>query len=206
MAKQATSIWCTRSPWVGIVEAGHIGASGKPGVTVLTLDELGLATLMAGQNSMSLERSIKRLVGLDLPRKPSIVQSEAHGLIWSGPGRWLLLARKRAGFSDLLSPLSLDAAVSDQSDGRAALRISGERVREVLAKGSMVDLHSAAFPIGATALTSFAHIGVQLWRTADGVDGAVFEILVARSMAASFWSWFTASAAQFGCRVTIGRG
>ena len=69
----------------------------------------------------------------------------------------------------------------------------------------MVDLHPSVFPVGATSLTSFAQIGVQLWRTEDGPDGAVFEILVARSMAGSFWSWFAASAAEFGCRVTIGR-
>src|SRR5262245_30617752 len=106
MAEQATSMWRGRSSWLGIAEAGHIGVNGKPGVTVVTSDELGLATLITGHNSTGLERSIKRLVGLDLPRKPSIVQSEAHGLVWSGPDRWLLLARKRAGFSVLLAPLS----------------------------------------------------------------------------------------------------
>jgi sarcosine oxidase gamma subunit len=55
-------------------------------------------------------------------------------------------------------------------------------------------------------LTSIAHIGVHLWRLDDGPDGSVFEIMVARSMVGSFWSWFAASAAEFGCRVTTGRG
>ena len=87
---------------------------------------------------------------------------------------------------------------------RAALRVSGARAREVLAKGSIVDLHPSVFPVGTTALTSFAHIGVQLWRTEDGPEGVVFEILAARSMAGSFWSWFAASVAEFGCRVKIG--
>lgn len=206
MAEQATSIWRTRGPWAGIAEAGQIGASGKAGVTVLTLDGLGIATLIAGPDSTRLERATKRLVGLDLPRKPSVVLSGTHGLVWSGPDKWLLLARKRAGFSDLLASLSVDAAVSDQSHARAVLRLSGGRVREVLAKGSMVDLHPTVFPVGATALTSFAHLGVQLWRADDGPDGAVFEILLARSMAGSFWSWFATSAAEFGCRVTTSRG
>ena len=206
MAEHATIVWRPRDAWLGIAEAGQIGAAGKPGVSVLTLGDMGFATLIAGAGSADLERTTKRLIGLDLPRTPSAVLSGMHGLVWAGPDQWLLIARQRAGLSDLLASLSADAAVSDQSHARAALRVSGARAREVLAKGSMVDLHPSVFPVGATALTSFAQIGVQLWRTEDGPDGAIFEILVARSMAGSFWSWFAASAAEFGCRVTIGRG
>jgi methylglutamate dehydrogenase subunit D len=206
MAEYATSGWRPRDAWLCIAEAGQIGATGKPGVSVLTLDDMGFATLIVGAGSADLGRATKRLIGLDLPRTPSAVLSSMHGLVWAGPDQWLLVARQRAGFSDLLASLSADAAVSDQSHARAALRVSGARVREVLAKGSMVDLHSSVFPVGSTALTSLAQIGVQLWRSEDGPDGAVFEILVARSMAGSFWSWFAASAAEFGCSVTIGRG
>ncbi|WGR93418.1 sarcosine oxidase subunit gamma [Bradyrhizobium sp. ISRA443] len=206
MPEQATSIWRTRDAWAGIAEAGQIGTAGKSGVTASTLGNLGLATLIAAGDSADLDRATKRLIGLDLPRGPSAALSSTHGLVWSGPDQWLLVAGQRAGFPDLLASLSDHAAVSDQSHARAVLRVSGARVREILAKGSMVDLHSSAFPVGATALTSFAHVGLQLWRTEDGPDGAVFEILVPRSMARSFWSWFAASAAEFGCRVAIGGG
>jgi sarcosine oxidase subunit gamma len=206
MAEQATSIWRPRDAWAGVAEAGQIGATGKPGVTALTLGDMGFATLIAAPGSTGLERATKRLIGLDLPRTPSAVLSGTHGVIWAGPDQWLLVTRQRTGFSDLLASLSADAAVSDQSHARAALGVSGARVREVLAKGSMVDLHPSVFPVGAAALTSFAHIGLQLWRTEDGPDGATFEIVVARSVAGSFWSWFAASAAEFGCRVTVDRG
>lgn len=205
MAEQLTSTWRSRGSWAGIAEAGQLGESGAPGVTAITLEGLGLATLIADPSSAGLELTTKRLLGLELPRKPSAVLSDTHGLVWSGPDQWMLVAQKRASFSDLLASLSADAAVSDQSHARAALRLSGKRIRELLAKGSMVDIHPTAFPVGAAALTSFAHVGVQFWRTDDGPDGAVFEILVARSMAGSFWSWFAASAAEFGCRVTSGQ-
>ena len=206
MAEQATPIWRPRDAWAGVAEAGQIGATGKPGVTALLLGDMGFATLIAAPGSVGLERAAKRLIGLDLPRTPSTTLSDTHGLIWAGPDQWLLMARQRSGFSELLASLSADAAVSDQSHARATLRVSGARVREALAKGSMVDLHPSVFPVGAAALTSFAHVGVQLWRTEDGPDGAIFEILVARSMAGSFWSWFAASVAEFGCRVTVERG
>lgn len=205
MADQATFIWRPCGALAGLAKAGQIGVTGDPGVTVLTLERLGLATLIAAPGSTDLERASKRLIGLDLPHRPFITLSATHGLAWSGPGQWLLLARKRVGFADLLTSFSNFAAVSDQSHARVALRLSGPRVRDLLAKGSMVDLHSGTFPVGATALTSFAHIGVQLWRTDDGPDGPVFEMLIARSIASSFWSWLTSSAAEFGCRVDIHR-
>ncbi|MCK1635225.1 sarcosine oxidase subunit gamma family protein [Bradyrhizobium sp. 162] len=205
MVEQETATWRARGAWAGIAEPGQIGARGDPDITAVTLDDAGFATLIASSGSADLELAIKRTIGLDLPRRPLVSLSNAHGLAWAGPDQWLLVARQRAGFSDVLASLSGFAAVSDQSHGRAALRVSGRRVRQALAKGAMIDLHSSVFPVGATALTSFAHIGVQLWRTEDGPDGAVFELLVARSMAGSFWSWFTASAAEFGCHVTCGR-
>ncbi|WP_352503887.1 sarcosine oxidase subunit gamma family protein [Mesorhizobium sp. M0012] len=204
MAKQSTSIWRTQSAWAGLADTGRFGASGAPGVTVLTLEGLGFASLIENPNSAALERATKRLLDVDLPREASVVLSDTHGFVWSGPDRWLLLTRNRARFPELLASLSADAAVSDQSHAWAALRLSGRRIREVLAKGSMIDVHPSVFPVGAAALTNFAHIGVQFWRIEDGPDGAAFEILVPRSMTRSFWSWFAASAAEFGYRVTIG--
>ncbi|WP_439397362.1 sarcosine oxidase subunit gamma [Bradyrhizobium sp. PMVTL-01] len=201
MAEQATSIWRPRSAWAGIVDAGQIGAVAKAEVTVLTLEDMGFATLIVPPGSTDLASATKRMIGLDLPKKTFVSLSSTHGVAWAGADQWLLFARGQAGFADLLKLFSDHAAVSDQSHARAALRLSGPRVREVLAKGSMVDLHPSAFPVGATALTSFAHVDVQLWRTDDGPEGPIFEILVPRSMAASFCAWFTASAAEFGCRI-----
>lgn len=202
MADQATYTWRPRDAWAGIVKGGKVRAAGEPGVTVLFPADLQIATLIATPDSTGLGLLTKQLVGLDLPQGPRIVTTDTHGLAWSGPGQWMLLARQRTDFSGLTRLLSEEAAVSDQSHARAALCISGKCAREVLAKGAMIDLHAKAFPVGATALTSFAHIGVQLWRADDGGDGPVFNILVPRSMAGSFWSWFAASAAEFGCKVT----
>jgi len=62
-----------------------------------------------------------------------------------------------------------------------------------------------AFPPGAAAMTSIAHIGVCLWRVDElaHASEAVFDILVARSFAGSFWSWAEASAAEFGSSVAF---
>ncbi|MDX3808693.1 sarcosine oxidase subunit gamma [Bosea thiooxidans] len=199
--------WTPRGAWAGIAQAGQIGAAGPAGVTATLLDGFGLATLIAAPGgTAALSGLVESRAGIALPATPKIASGASHDAIWSGPEQWLLRATARDGFAGLLEALSTQAAVSDQSDARAAVRLSGSCVRNVLAKGVMLDLHPSAFAVGDVALTSIAHVGVHLWRLADGPEGSVFEIMVARSMAGSFWSWFAASAAEFGCRVSTGRG
>jgi len=209
MAETAT-IWAPRSAWAGIARAGQVGAAGPAGVTATLQGGFGLATLIAAPGgAAALSKLVASRVGVALPAAPRIVSRASHDAIWSGPDQWLLRAATHIGFAELLEALSVQAAVSEQSGARAAVRLSGPRIRDALAKGVMLDLHPAAFAVGDVAVTSVAHIGVHLWRLDDGPDGPVFEIMVARSMLGSFWSWFAASAAEFGCRVvdrTMGRG
>ncbi len=133
---------------------------------------------------------------------PRAVQQGDHQLVWSGPGQWLYIGPGRAAIASLAARLQGLAAVSDQSDARAMLRISGPRARDALAKGCMIDLHPRAFATGHTALTSIAHIGVQLWQVGDAPS---YDIIVFRSMAASFWSWLSTASAEFGCEIASGR-
>jgi sarcosine oxidase subunit gamma len=208
MSDLATA-WAPRGPWASIVSAGPLGAPGQTGVVITTRDGLGIASLIVAEGGTpALARAVKARFGLDLPSSPRAVRSASHALVWAGAGQWLLIAESRNGFTEDLAALSCLVAVADQSDSRAALRLSGARIRDALAKGCMLDLHASAFPPGFAALTSIAYIGVHLWRAADGPDDeAVFEIMVPRSMAGSFWSWLSASAAEFGCTAALsGRG
>jgi methylglutamate dehydrogenase subunit D len=203
------TVWTPQGPWSCILPAGHLGAPGEVGIVVTARDGLGMASLIVAEGGeAALAQSVKAHFGLDLPSTPRAARSATHALVWAGPGQWLLIAEDRSGFAEDLAALSHLAAVADQSDSRAALRLSGTRIRDALAKGCMLDLHASAFPPGFAALTSIAHISVHLWRVDDGPDDeAVFEIMVPRSVAGSFWSWLSASAAEFGCTVaTTGRG
>jgi methylglutamate dehydrogenase subunit D len=196
--------WPRRGAWADVLTESVADAARPVGVHVIAREGLGIASILARRGGeAALAALVRARYGLDLPTVPRADRSPAHAFIWAGPGQWLLVAERREDFTEL----SGLAAVSDQSDARATLRISGAKVRDMLAKGCMIDLHPAAFPPGAAAMTSIAHIGVHLWRldthAGDGDGDAVFDILVARSMAASFWSWAKASAAEYGCHVTI---
>ena len=59
-------------------------------------------------------------------------------------------------------------------------------------------LQGHTFQPGSAALTAIALIGVQLWQVDDT---PTYDLAVFRSMAGSFWSWLSASAAEFGVEV-----
>jgi len=54
-------------------------------------------------------------------------------------------------------------------------------------------------PAGGAATSTLSHMGVLVWR--EGEEQA-YDIALFRSVAASFWRWLDASAAEFGYDVT----
>lgn len=158
------------------------------GVIVTERTDLALATVIARAGAAaSLAARLKERRGMNLP---------------IGPGTWL--ATQEGATTGWLSALRTElgdlAAISDQSDGLAVLRLTGPAVRDELAKLVFIDLHPAAFDVGHVACTVAAHVGVTLWRLQDGANGATFELAVPRSYSASFRHALSVSAAEFGLR------
>ncbi len=104
--------------------------------------------------------------------------------------------------TSLTDALGEYAAISDQSDGQAVLRVSGPKARDALCKLVPIDLHPRIFRNGDVAVTVAGHIAATLWRLNDEPNGqAVFEIAVFRSLAQSFWTALSESAAEFGFKM-----
>ena len=202
MAEHAT-LWRPRGAWDLYAHPGRHGRrEGPAGVTVTPREGLALASVTAVDGAEDrLAEAIQGRFGLSLPEPGAALFSGETGLIWSGPGQWLALGPARGDLDGLGETLKDLAAVADQSDGRAVLRLSGADARRVLEKGVSVDLHPRALRPGRTAVTAIAHIGVQLWQRDDR---PTYEIAVARSFAGSLWSWLDEAAAEFGCEVRAG--
>lgn len=181
-------------------------STGSAAVRVIPRDELGIATMIASRGGgAALAERIHKLFGVELPGGPRRVPEGPAAFTGVGPGVWLV-TREGEAVDDFAESLAREvgdiAAVSDQSDALAVLRISGPRVRAALCKLLPVDLHPRAFSIGDAAVTTAAHIGVTLWRLQDDpADSSVFELAVPRSMAESFWEALSAAAAEFGIEV-----
>ena len=176
---------------------------GPPGVTIAERVDLGLATVMArkGQAAALRDAVQARLWA----RPPRLVAASSPGRRpgSSAPGRdsgW----RCRSSCRTATSPPTLSAklqglaSISDQSDGRAVVRISGPRARDVLAKGLPIDLDPSVFAPGSAATSVISLMGVTLWQVDDA---PTYDIAVFRSLAGSFWKWLTDSAAEYGYTV-----
>lgn len=194
------SAWSSRLPVTGV--ALGAGPGGAPGVTALIRDGLGLAAVMAGKGAASaLAGRVRTIFKLDLPTDPRRAAADGLALVGTGPGAWLAVADRggNALAVTLARELAGFATVTDQSDGYFMVRLAGPRVRETLAKLVPVDVHERSFAVDAAASTVVAHIGVTLWRREDAPDAIpVFEIVLFRSLAQSFWHALAEAAAEFG--------
>jgi sarcosine oxidase subunit gamma len=179
-------------------------AAGR-GVIVSDRDGLGIATVLVRNGQAdALAARVKDMFGIDLPHGPRRAASGSVAFAGTGPETLLATAENGANAfaASLMETLRDQAAVVDQSDGYAVLRLSGPSVREALAKGVSLDLHARAFAVGDVAATIVSHIGATLWRLDDGKDGSpVFEVVIFRSLASSFWGWLSESSAEFGLTV-----
>ncbi len=144
------------------------------GVTLMEVD-LGRMTSIApfaGQQA-AFSQIMRDAHGVDFPAPNSTAQSDATRVLWFGRGMALLVG---------VSPdarLAQYAALTDQTDGWAAVSITGDRIEDILARLVPVDLRSSAFAQGQTCRTLVGHMTASITRT----DKDAFLILVFRSMA-----------------------
>lgn len=202
MTKNPAFSFTPRAAFAGL----PVIATEAAGVIVSDRDGLGIATVLARRNQQqALARRVQERLGIQLPQGTR--RSCAGGVAFAatGPGAWLATSESGGNdFAKVLMDVVGDAAsISDQSDGQAVLRVSGPRIRDALCKLVPIDLHPRAFKVDDVAVTVAAHIGCTLWRLEDEAGGnTVFDVAVFRSLAASFWSALSHSAAEFGFKLT----
>lgn len=119
----------------------------------------------------------------------SAAMTAAHGMAFPAPNRTTGKAGARAvwfgrGQAMLVGPepsaaLAGLAALSDQSDAWATVRIEGEGAEAVLARLVPVDLRAGSFRRGHTARTQVQHLSASITRA----GGDAFRIMAFRSMA-----------------------
>jgi heterotetrameric sarcosine oxidase gamma subunit len=177
------------SPLAHVAAPGRFGADrGLPGVELSVRHPTSIVTVIARKvNGESLAAAFNELEGC--------------AVHWAGFDQYYVVADDRtegALYGELKNRLNGMASVSDQSHGRIIIRVAGTKSRNVLAKGAAIDLHADEFPVGKSAVTQMAHVGVHLTRTGDNA----FELSVFRGFAESFWDWLTQQAEEFGYQVT----
>ncbi|WP_343079114.1 sarcosine oxidase subunit gamma [Ostreiculturibacter nitratireducens] len=145
---------------------------------------VSLAVPLGGEGALA--AALRDGLGLALPEAGSSTVSRdgRHRLLWTAPDQTMLLSLPGfdAPVSETGSAIGGAAYLTDQSDAWAALRLSGERIGEVLERMAPVDTAPASFGPGRIARTVIEHMGVILVRDENGD----ILMLCARSSARSF--------------------
>jgi sarcosine oxidase subunit gamma len=186
-----------------VLPPGRYGREdGQAGLRLRILSGRALVQVMArGRNDDALKDAVRLKYAIALPEQPLLAHGPKLSLLWAGHRSWMAMAHE-ADIVDLESVLRGDlgslASISDQTDGRLLVELSGPKARDTLAKLVPIDLHPRAFRPGDTAMTLFGHIAGQIVQ----IDSApTFELLVSRGYAESFLHDLKMAGAAFGVQV-----
>jgi len=191
------------SPLDHLLKPGRYGAGGDgaAGVRLGVRHPLSMVTIIARKDQTgAVSDAMEKHYGVVCPAAGNSASGARVTLHWAGADQWFALADDReegALYEELRGALVGIASLSEQSHGRIVLSVSGPHARDVLAKGTPVDLHPRAFGEGRCAVTQMAHVGVHIAQV--GPDE--FELSLFRGFAESFWEWLTKMSEEFGYQV-----
>lgn len=188
----------TGSPFAGLPAA--CGSGG--GVIATERDGIGIARIAARRGQAAALRELWRAqFGVEPPNAPRRMGRGDVAIAGIAPDVWLATDESSGNdfAASVQSLLGGCAAVTDQSDAYAILRLAGPEVRATLAKLVPIDIHERSFKVGDVAQTLCGYVNVTLWRLEEGPQrGPVFEVWIGRSLAGSVHQAIAHGAARFG--------
>ena len=127
-----------------------------------------------------------KILGAVLPSKPNTyVQNEKVKIIWLGPDEWMIINdQENELFIKLKNELGdLEASVTDVSENRTIIRLSGKKIMTLLSKFLVLDLEKNLGNQSSCAQTFFAKVPILLIRNNDNNQIPVIDIFTNRSHA-----------------------
>jgi sarcosine oxidase subunit gamma len=190
------------SPLADVAVQGRFGADrGVPGVRLSVRHPVSIVTVMTRKGkAKAFSEALKASCGFAAPGPGQSASGKRATIHWAGFEQYYVVAdgyREGELYSMLADTLSGMASCADQSHGRVIIRIAGPRARNVLSKGTPVDLHPTVFGPGQCCVTQMAHVGVHLAQVGEDA----FELSVFRGFSESFWEWLTEQSEEFGYQV-----
>ena len=170
--------------------------SGDSGMRLEVRPHYGYLNLRGDPADERFLQAIRQTLGQPLPIVPNTFTVGDHTSFWLGPDEWLL-ATAPGKEKELTVQLEKNLAgqcysLVDVTGGQLLIRLSGNHVREVLAKGCTLDLHPRIFKAGQCAQTALAKTSMLI---ALIDETPTFDIIVRRSFAEYAARWLQHSGA-----------
>lgn len=178
----------------------HAGAAG---VTLGERPRRGQLLLRGDIGSRAFVSALRRVLGVSVPRTPNTVrEKDETAILWLSPDEWLIVVpggREVKLSAELRKALARQhTALTDVSDSRTVIGLTGPHARDVLMKGCSLDLHPRAFAAGHCAQTRLARAHMLLHQLDES---PAYDIYVHRSFADYAWRWLENAAKEYGIAI-----
>jgi len=185
--RAAGSVW-QESPLVGVedlLKANQAAASKK-----FRLGErpfLELVNLRGDPADAAFANAVASVTGCRPPAKPNTVaRGNGYDVLWLGPDEFLVRSQQQQGTTleaKLREALAGQfASAVDVGSGYTVLEVSGEKVRDVIARGCPLDLHPRVLAPGQCAQSHYFKASIVLVPVSDDT----YELVIRRSFADYF--------------------
>lgn len=180
------------------------------GVIISERPQAGLINIRGDVSDTRFVTAIEKSIKLSPPTVPNTVvgKPSTTRLMWVAPDEWMVITRPSGAERALkalqknLKIADLHSSVTDTTEARTCIRVSGPRAREVISKGCSIDLHPSAFGPGQCAQTVVSRVGVMLAQTANSkTHQPTYELYPLRSFATYLWNWLEDASAEYGVKV-----
>ena len=180
-------------------ESPLAGATVPAGVSISLreITDRGMIDLRGLSTDPAFMSAAHDALGFALPTQPRTSASWGDvKVLWLSVDQWLILS-SRSKAHEILANLraalkGIHSLAVDVSDMRAVIRLEGEGLREILMKGTSLDLLDAEYKPGLCRRMRFAEIAALLHIVEDNV----FDIYVFRSYAHYTWEFLCTTARE----------
>jgi len=150
--------------------------------------------------------AVARVLGTEPPPTANrVATGNGLAVLWLGPDEWLIVGppgREKDLAAELRQALAgQHAAVVDVSESRTVIVVAGRNARDLLQKGTPLDLHPRVFETGHCAQTALSKANVILHQ----IDASPrYDVYVHNSFADYLWNWLERAAGEYGFAVVDG--
>jgi sarcosine oxidase subunit gamma len=164
-------------------------------ISIREIPDRGMIDLRGLATDQAFMSAVRGVLGVALPTQPRTSASWGDvKVLWLSIDQWLILSTRTKAHEIMASLKTALAGIHslavDVSDMRAVIRLEGDGIREILMKGTSLDLLSADYTPGTCRRMRFAEIAALL----HVVEENVFDVYVFRSYAQYTWNFLCATA------------
>jgi sarcosine oxidase subunit gamma len=188
------SDWSRHSP----LQSCSGGPLDGPGLELRELPHSSKLLLQARGDIEAIQRAVSSVLGQDLPVTANSSSISTNTVLWLAPRKWLIIFEHgdiTAVQRQLKEALAgMPCLVSEVSDARFGIQVSGANARRLLAKVCALDLDPKSFIPGDCAQSQLVRVPLLLHQV-DEIP--TYHLFVDRSLAKYAWDWLSDAAEEF---------